>query len=106
MAPLSYKAKIVYAALEQLEAVNKDSQVNAYTILDYIVEEAETLQKHPWLQEIDEQAYVDFTIDVKIRSICTLLTALAAQDLVIKTEPRSVKIDGTFRSLRYYFLKK
>jgi hypothetical protein len=31
---------------------------------------------------------------------------LAKHDLVIKTEPSTVKIDGTTRSLRYYYLKK
>lgn len=106
MTPLSDKAKIVYAALEKLDATNINNKVNAYTIMDYIIEEAETLQSHPWLQEINETDYVDFTIEVNVKRVCTLLTALAKHDLVIKTEPSTVKIDGTTRSLRYYYLKK
>lgn len=102
---MSNKAKVVYAALKEMGAVNKESKVTSYAILDYIVEEAETLQENELLKDIPEQEYVDITLEVNIKSINTIVTSLAKRDLVIKTEPSTLTVDGTSRSLRQYFLK-
>ena len=40
---MSHKAKVVYAALNEMGAVSKETKVTSYAILDYIVEEAEAL---------------------------------------------------------------
>lgn len=103
---ISDKAKIIYAALDKLGAIDKENKITSYTILDYIVEESEELQEHPMLKDIPENEYVDFTIDVNIKSINTIITSLAKKNIVIKTEPTNIKIDGTTRNLRQYYIKK
>lgn len=103
---MSNKAKVIYAAFKEMGAVDKDSKVTSYAILDYIVEEAETLQENELLKDIPDQEYVDITLDVNIKSINAIVTSLAKKDLVVKTEPSTITVDGTSRSLRQYFLKQ
>lgn len=103
---MSNKAKVVYAALNEMGAVSKDTKVTSYAILDYIVEEAEALQENEMLKEIPEEEYMDITLDINIKSINTIVTSLAKKDLLVKTEPSTITVDGTSRSLRQYFLKK
>jgi hypothetical protein len=103
---MSHKAKVVYAALSEMGAISKETKVTSYAILDYIVEEAETLQENELLKDIPEQDYLDFTLEVNIKSINAIVTSLAKKDLLIKTEPSTITVDGTSRSLRQYFLKK
>jgi hypothetical protein len=57
------------------------------------------------IKDIPEQEYMDITLDINIKSINTIVTALAKKDLVIKTEPSTITVDGTSRSLRQYYLK-
>ena len=99
---LSYKAKIIYAAMDNLGAKGKDNKITSYAILDYIVEESEVLQEHELVKDIPEDKYVDFTIDVNIN---TILTSLAKKNIITKTEPMNLKIDGVTRNLRQYYLK-
>jgi hypothetical protein len=103
---MSNKAKVIYAAFKEMGAVDKESKVTSYAILDYIVEEAETLQENELLKDIPDQEYVDITLDVNIKSINAIVTSLAKKDLVVKTEPSTITVDGTSRSLRQYFLKQ
>ena len=103
---MSDKAKIIYAALEQLGATNADNKVTSYAILDYIVEESEKLQEHELLKDIPESSYMNITLEITLKGINTLITGLAKKDLVVKTEPTSITVDGTTKSLRQYFLKK
>lgn len=103
---MSNKAKVIYAAFKEMGAVDKESKVTSYAILDYIVEEAETLQENELLKDISDQEYVDITLDVNIKSINAIVTSLAKKDLVVKTEPSTITVDGTSRSLRQYFLKQ
>jgi hypothetical protein len=102
---ISNKAKIVYAALKELGATDKDNKVNSYTILDYIIEEAEELQDNELLKDIPEDEYLNITLDINIKSINTIITSLAKKNLVVKTEPTNISVDGTTRSLRQYYLK-
>ena len=102
---MSNKAKVVYAALKEMGAISKDTKVTSYAILDYIVEEAEALEENELLKDIPEQEYMDITLDINIKSINTIVTALAKRDLLIKTEPSTIQVDGTSRSLRQYYLK-
>lgn len=103
---MSNKAKVIYAAFKEMGAVDKESKVTSYAILDYIVEEAESLQENELLKDIPDQEYVDITLDVNIKSINAIVTSLAKKDLVVKTEPSTITVDGTSRSLRQYFLKQ
>ena len=102
---MSNKAKVVYVALKEMGAISKETKVTSYAILDYIVEEAETLEENELIKDIPEQEYMDITLDINIKSINTIVTALAKKDLVIKTEPSTITVDGTSRSLRQYYLK-
>ena len=102
---MSNKAKVVYAALKEMGAISKDTKVTSYAILDYIVEEAETLEENELLKDIPEQEYFDITLEVNIKSINTIVTSLAKKNIVIKTEPSNITIDGTSRNLRQYYLK-
>lgn len=102
---MSNKAKVVYAALKEMGAISKDTKVTSYAILDYIVEEAETLEENELLKDIPEQEYLDITLEVNIKSINTIVTSLAKKNIVIKTEPSNITIDGTSRNLRQYYLK-
>lgn len=103
---MSDKTKIVYAAMDKLGAINSDNKITSYAILDYIVEEEEELKTHELLQEMDEDDYIELTLSASIKGINASINSLARKDAVIKTEPRSIKIDGTTRSLREYYLKK
>lgn len=106
MDELSYKAKVIIVALNQMKATNKDNKTNSYAILDYIVEETDALCKDPMLKDIPEEDLVNITIDISIKSINTLITSLAKKNIVEKTEPTSILVEGTRRNLRQYYLKK
>lgn len=105
MEGMSDKAKVVYAALKEMGAINKDNKVTSYAILDYIVEEAENLQDNELLKNIPEQDYLDITLEINIKSINAIVTSLAKKNLVEKTEPTTLTVEGTSRTLRQYFLK-
>lgn len=102
---ISNKAKIIYAALKELGAVDKENKTTSYSILDYIVEQADELKENELLKDIPDQEYLDFTLDVNIKSINAIITSLAKKDLLVKTEPTTITVDGTSRSLRQYYLK-
>lgn len=102
---LSNKAKVIYAAFDKLKADCAERQITSYRLLDYISEDEE-LEEHPLLKDIDEEEFVDIIMDLNIKSINTLIASMCRKDLIIKTEPTSVKIDGQRHNLRYYFLKK
>lgn len=104
MESLSKKAKVVYAAFEMLNAKGLENKVNAYTILDFISEN-EDLQDHDLIKDMDEQDFVDIIMDLNIKSVNTIIASLCRKDIVEKTEPTSIKIDGQRRNLRQYFLK-
>lgn len=104
MESLSKKAKVVYAAFEMLNAKGLENKVNAYTILDFISEN-EDLQEHALIKDMDEQDFVDIIMDLNIKSVNTIIASLCRKDIVEKTEPTSIKIDGQRRNLRQYFLK-
>ena len=104
MESLSKKAKVVYAAFEMLNAKGLENKVNAYTILDFISEN-EDLQDHELIKDMDEQDFVDIIMDLNIKSVNTIIASLCRKDIVEKTEPTSIKIDGQRRNLRQYFLK-
>lgn len=106
METLSNKAKVIYAAMQELGAIDNENKVNAYSILDYIVEESEELSKNVLLKDIEEQEYLDITLDISIKAINTIITSLAKKDLVFKTEPTSITVDGTTRNLRQYYIIK
>lgn len=103
---ISDKAKVVYAALDKLGAVNKDNKVTSYAILDYIIEESEELQTHELLTDIPEDDYMTITLEVNLKSVTAILTSLARKNIIIKTEPTNITVDGTTRNLRQYFLQK
>lgn len=105
MEGMSDKAKVVYAALKEMGAINEDNKVTSYAILDYIVEEAENLQDNELLKDIPEQDYLDITLEINIKSINAIVTSLAKKNLVEKTEPVILTVEGTNRTLRQYFLK-
>lgn len=103
---ISDKAKVVCAALDKLGAVNKDNKVTSYAILDYIIEESEELQTHELLTDIPEDDYMTITLEVNLKSVTAILTSLARKNIIIKTEPTNITVDGTTRNLRQYFLQK
>lgn len=103
---ISDKAKVIYATMEKLGAVDNENKITSYAILDYIIEESEELQEHELLKDIPEDDYMNITLEITLKGINTIITSLAKKDLVIKTEPTSITVDGTTRSLRQYYLKK
>ena len=103
---LSDKAKIIYATMDQLEAYDINSKVNSYIILDYIIEESEELYTHPLLQNIPEDDFVNITLDINIKSVSALLTSLVRKNIIIGTEPTNIKVDGTNRNLKQFYIKK
>jgi hypothetical protein len=103
---ISDKAKVIYATMEKLGAVDNENKITSYAILDYIIEESEELQEHELLKDIPEDDYMNITLEITLKGINTIITSLAKKDLVVKTEPTSITVDGTTRSLRQYYLKK
>lgn len=101
---LSDKAKIVYATFKRLDAVGEQNKITAYTILDYI-EENEELQEDNLLKDISEEDFVNIILDFNIKSINTIIASMCRKDIVGKTEPKSMKIDGQRHNLREYYLK-
>jgi len=104
MDTLSDKAKIVYAVFKALDAEGEKNAITSYTILDYI-EENEDLQESELLKDIGEAEFVEIIMDMNIKSINTLVASMCRKDLIGKTEPVSMKVDGERRYLRKYFLK-
>ena len=102
---LSNKAKVIYAALEKLNAYSESCEITSYKLLDYISEDEE-LNEHPLLKDISEEEFVEIIMDLNLKSINTLIASMCRKDLVIKSDPHSIKIDGERHNLRYYFLKK
>lgn len=103
---ISDKAKVIYATMEKLGAVDNENKITSYAILDYIIEESEELQEHELLKDIPEDDYMNITLEITLKGINTIITSLAKKDLVVKTEPTSITVDGTTRNLRQYYLKK
>lgn len=103
---ISNKAKVIYATMEKLGAIDNENKITSYAILDYIIEESEELQEHELLKDIPEDDYMNITLEITLKGINTIITSLAKKDLVVKTEPTSITVDGTTRSLRQYYLKK
>jgi hypothetical protein len=54
---------------------------------------------------VSETDFVDIIMDLNIKSINTIIASLCRRELVSKTEPMSIKVDGQRRTLRQYFLK-
>lgn len=104
MEELSLKAKIVYATMEMLNAT-KDNKITSYNILDFI-EENEELQDNHLIKEISEEDFVDAIMDLNIKSINTLIASMCRKNLIEKTEPESIIINGRKHNLRKYFIKK
>lgn len=102
---LSDKAKIVYATFLKLEAIGEENKVTSYAILDYI-EENEELQEDELLKDISEEDFVNIILDFNIKSINTLIASMCRKDIIVKTEPKSMKIDGQRHNLREYYIKK
>lgn len=102
---LSDKAKVVYSAFDMLGAKGEENKVTSYALLDFISENEE-LQDHENLKDISETDFVDIIMDLNIKSINTIIASLCRKDIVMKTEPVSMKVDGQRRNLRQYFLKK
>lgn len=103
---LSFKAKIVYATMEQLGAIDKESKITSYTILDYIIEESEELYTHSLVKDIPEEEFMDITLEINVKSISAILTSLARKGFIVGTEPITIKVDGTNRNLKRYFINK
>lgn len=103
---ISNKAKVIYATMEKLGAIDNENKITSYAILDYIIEESEELQEHELLKDIPEDEYTNITLEITLKGVNTIITSLAKKDLVIKTEPVGITVDGTTRSLRQYYLKK
>ena len=102
---LSDKAKIVYATFLKLGAIGEENKVTSYAILDYI-EENEELQEDELLKDIREEDFVNIILDFNIKSINTLIASMCRKDIIVKTEPKSIKIDGQRHNLREYYIKK
>ena len=101
---LSDKAKVVYATLDMLGARGSENRTTSYAILDFISENEE-LQEHELLKDITEVDFVNIIMEINIKSINTLIASLCRKDIVGKTEPVSMVIDGQRRLLRQYFIK-
>ena len=102
---LSDKAKIVYATFLKLGAIGEENKVTSYSILEYI-EENEELQEDELLKDISEEDFVNIILDFNIKSINTLIASMCRKDIIVKTEPKSIKIDGQRHNLREYYIKK
>ena len=89
----------------KLGAVGEENKVTSYAILDYI-EENEELQEDEMLKDISEEDFVNIILDFNIKSINTLIASMCRKDIIVKTEPKSIKIDGQRHNLREYFIKK
>lgn len=103
---LSIKAKIIYATMDQLGAYNRDNKVTSYTILDYIIEQNEELYEHPIFKNMPEEDFMDITIEINIKSVSAILTSLARKNIIIGTEPMNIKVNGTNRNLKQYYINK
>ena len=104
MEGLSDKAKVVYATFEMLGAKGIENGITSYAVLDFISEN-EDLQDQELLKDITETDFVDIIMDLTIKSVNTIIASLCRKDIMGKTEPESMKVDGQRRNLRKYFLK-
>ena len=102
---LSDKATIVYATFLKLGAIGEENKITSYAVLDYI-EENEELQEDEILKDISEEDFVNIILDFNIKSINTLIASMCRKDIIVKTEPKSIKIDGQRHNLRAYYIKK
>ena len=102
---LSDKAKIVYATFLRLGAIGEENKITSYAVLDYI-EENEELQEDEILKDISEEDFVNIILDFNIKSINTLIASMCRKDIIVKTEPKSIKIDGQRHNLREDYIKK
>lgn len=102
---ISNKARVIYAALDMLEAHSREQSVTAYTILDFLSEHEE-VENHPILQHVSEIEFVDIIMEITIKGVSTILTSLSKKGYVNKGEPENVVVDGETRFLRKYFLQK
>ena len=102
---LSDKAKIVYATFLKLGAIGEENKITSYAVLDYI-EENEELQEDEMLKDISEEDFVNIILDFNIKSRNTLIASMCRKDIIVKTEPKSIKIDGQRHNLREYYIKK
>ncbi len=105
MESLSYKAKIVYAAMDMLNARSSTQTTNSYMVLD-LISENEDLAQHELLKDLSEQQFVDYIMDMTIKGVSALMSSLAKKDIAVKTEPHNIYIDGIQRTVREYFLIK
>lgn len=103
MENLSDKAKIVYATFKMLEASGEANAVTSYTVLNYI-EENEELQEHEILKDMSEEDFVDIIMNMNIKSVSAVITALCRKNLLGKTATMSIKVDGERKDLKKYFL--
>lgn len=104
MEDLSVKAKIIYAALDKLNAKGEENKVTSYALLDFISEDDDLID-HPLLKDVNEQDFMNIIMDLNIKSINALIVSMCRKGIVEKTEPVSMKIDGQRRNLRQYFIK-
>ena len=77
---ISDKAKVIYATMEKLGAVDNENKITSYAILDYIIEESEELQEHELLKDIPEDDYMNITLEITLNGINTIITSLAKKD--------------------------
>ena len=66
---ISNKAKVIYATMEKLGAVDNENKITSYAILDYIIEESEELQEHELLKDIPEDDYMNITCTISILTL-------------------------------------
>jgi len=101
---LSNKAKIVLATVDMMKAIDTNSAVTSYAILDYISENEE-LADHPFLKDIPEVDFVDIIMEMNIKSVANLLSVLVNKGYLEKTNPISMKVNGEYKSLRLFYKK-
>ena len=101
---LSNKAKIILATIDMMKAVDINTAVTSYAILDYISENEE-LAEHPFLKDIPEIDFVDIIMEMNIKSVANLLSFLTNKGYLIKSNPISMKVNGEYKSLRLFYKK-
>jgi len=104
MIELSKKAKIIYGALDMLQAKSPESAVTSFALSDFISED-EDLQNHDYVKDIDENDFVNIIMELNIHSIAGILNGLYAKHIIEKTDPMPMKINGESKNLRKYYLK-
>jgi len=105
MIEMSKKAKIVYGALDMLQARSIENAVTSFALADFIGEN-EDLQNHEYVKDIEEEDFVNMIMEMNIKSIAGILNGLYKNGIINKTEPMSMKVNGANKILRKYFLVK